>query len=94
MTMKQFLKTKELALREKQLKTTEKDTPGNIMETTVLTLPPVEAVGGPHDYLKVLCPGSLLHMPMGDPVDWWPLIPVEWPLVTGKVFEFVNDYGL
>ena len=85
MSMKEFLKAKELALREQQLKATEKDIPGNIMETTVLTLPPIEAVGGPHDYLKVLCPASLLHMPLGDPVDWWPLVPVEWPLVTGKL---------
>ena len=84
MSMKEFLKTKELALREKQLKATEKDIPGNIMETTVLTLPPLEAVGGHHDYLKILCPASLLHMPLGDPADWWPLLPVEWPLVTGK----------
>ena len=85
MSMKEFLKAKELALQEKQLKATEKDIPGNIMETTVLTLPPVEAVGGHHDFLKILCPASLLHMPLGDPVDWWPLVPVEWPLVTGKL---------
>ena len=84
MSMKEFLKAKELALQEKQLKATEKDIPGDIMETTVLTLPPVEAVGGHHDFLKVLCPASLLHMPLGDPVDWWPLVAVEWPLVTGK----------
>ena len=84
MTLKDFLKAKELALQEKQLKATEKDIPGNIMETTVLTLPPVEAVGGHHDFLKILCPASLLHFPVGDPVDWWPLVPVEWPLATGK----------
>ena len=88
LSMKEFLKTKELWLQEKQLKATEKDIPGDIMETTVLTLPPVEAVGGHHDFLKVLCPASLLHMPLGDPVDWWPLVPVEWPLVTGKTFVF------
>ena len=84
MSMKEFLKAKELALQEKQLKATEKDIPGDIMETTVLTLPPVEAVGGHHDFLKVLCPASLLHMPLGDPADWWPLVAVEWPLVTGN----------
>ena len=84
MTLKDFLKAKELALQEKQLKATEKDIPGNIMETTVLTLPPVEAVGGHHDFLKILCPASMLHMPLGDPADWWQLVPVEWPLVTGK----------
>ena len=58
------------------------------METTVLTLPPIEAVGGPHDYLKILCPASLLHLPFGDPADWWPLVPVEWPLVTGMKLDF------
>ena len=84
MSMKDFLKAKELALQEKQLKATEKDIPGNIMETTVLTLPPVEAVGGHHDFLKILCPASLLHFPVGDPADWWPLVPMEWPLATGK----------
>ena len=91
MSMKEFLKAKELALQEKQLKATEKDIPGNIMETTVLTLPPVEAVGGHHDFLKILCPASLLHMPLGDPVDWWPLVPVEWPLVAAPVERAVAD---
>ena len=93
MSMKEFLKAKELALQEKQLKATEKDIPGDIMETTVLTLPPVEAVGGHHDFLKVLCPASLLHMPLGDPADWWPLVAVEWPLVTGNtkcIFKLIK----
>ena len=88
MSLKEFLKAKELALQEKQHKATEKDIPGTFMETTVLTLPPIEAVGGPHDYLKILCPASLIHMPLGDPVDWWPLVPVEWPLVTGMKSGF------
>ena len=64
MSIKEFLKAKELAVQEKQLKATEKDLPGTIMETTVITLPPIEAVGGPHDYLKILCPASLVHMPL------------------------------
>ena len=88
MSLKDFLKAKELALQEKQLKATEQDIPGTIMETTVLTLPPIEAVGGPHDYLKILCPAALLHLPLGDPADWWPLVPVEWPLVTGMKLNF------
>ena len=40
MSIKEFLKAKELAVQEKQLKATEKDLPGTIMETTVLTFPP------------------------------------------------------
>ena len=54
------------------------------MMATTLHLPPIQAVGGHHDFVKELCPASVVHMPIGPVEDWWDKIPVEWTIVTSE----------
>ena len=84
LTIDQYLKAKELSLSEKKLKTDDPDLPGQIMEATAITLPEEDVAGGLHDYVKNLCPGSLLHLPIGPALGWWHLLPVAWLVPTSE----------
>ena len=84
LTLEQFLKAKELSLSERKLRTDDPDLPGQIMEATAIALPEVEVAGGFHDFIKNLCPGSLLHLPIGPALGWWHLLPVAWLVPTSE----------
>ena len=84
LTRDKFLMARKCDLEQKQFSKENEELPGFLMHETTLFLAPIVAEGGEHDFVSKLCPASLVHFPIGEPIKFWHLIPVEWKVVTAE----------